>query len=294
MSDIIRVARVVGAEGGSGPVAAGVGYSGPGDLESGALLFGGLRAYSQATAGSNAVRLRRDGLSPGEQDFTTLANGSLDVAAIAAFKGADNLFVRTLYDQTGQGRHFEQSNSTLQPKLLLAQLGAYPVMDFDGTQFLQWTSNITQAQPVSAIAVSKYTAFAGGSGFGAIISSRTSNDAGIWWSAAGGASLEVFYDSPSLLLNLADGGPAINTWGALQWAVNGASSVVDANGSSKSGATGTANPLGSGLILWMGRDDTSTQNELIGQINEFGYWPLAFSAGEIAALNANQRSYWGF
>jgi hypothetical protein len=77
-------------------------FVGAGDVVSGAQAWWGLRSYTTAGVLSNIVRLRRDSDNT-EQDFATLSNGNLDVASISTFKSAANLFVVTLYDQTGNG-----------------------------------------------------------------------------------------------------------------------------------------------------------------------------------------------
>src|SRR4051812_24758284 len=81
-------------------------YVGPGDIVAGATGWWGLRAYTAASIGANAVRLREDSAFQSEQDFATIAGGGLDLAAIAAFKAlhsATNLFVTKLYDQSAGG-----------------------------------------------------------------------------------------------------------------------------------------------------------------------------------------------
>ena len=89
-------------------------YVGPGDIVSGAIGWWGLRAYTSASIGTNAIRLRRDGGSPGEQDFATVTGGGLDLTSITAFKGADNLFLVKLYDQVGTN-HLTQATAASQP-----------------------------------------------------------------------------------------------------------------------------------------------------------------------------------
>lgn len=69
-----------------------------------------------------------------EDDFTAseVADGTL-----AAFCGAGDGLVKTLYDQSGNGRDASQSTATAQPKIVssgvLVLENGLPAMDFDGT-----------------------------------------------------------------------------------------------------------------------------------------------------------------
>src|SRR5215475_9326831 len=92
-------------------------YVGPGDIVSGARAWWGLRAFSNATAGTNAIRLRRSSDSA-ELDFATLTNGSLDEAGITTWAGGASLFLIKLFDQTGNGQDVTQATTTRQPPFL--------------------------------------------------------------------------------------------------------------------------------------------------------------------------------
>src|SRR5262245_56094963 len=81
---------------------------GPGDVVSGAVAYWGLRAYTTAAIGNNAIRLRRSS-DNAEQDFATVLGGGLDLTSISSFKGAFNLSVVKLYDQTGGGNDMVQA-----------------------------------------------------------------------------------------------------------------------------------------------------------------------------------------
>src|SRR5262245_22962763 len=107
MDAIIRRPKIF-TSGGGAPFVQVTPYEGPGDIVSGAAMWVGLRAYSSASIGSNAVRLRRDGDSS-EQDFATVSGGGLDLSAISTFLAgvappSTNLFVSKLYDQSGNSR----------------------------------------------------------------------------------------------------------------------------------------------------------------------------------------------
>jgi hypothetical protein len=66
---------------------------------------------------SNIIRVRRSS-DNAESDFGYLANGAVDVAAVAAFCGAGDGFLTTIYDQSGNGRNMVQATTTLQPQVV--------------------------------------------------------------------------------------------------------------------------------------------------------------------------------
>lgn len=84
-----------------------------------------------------------------EDDFTAseVADGTL-----AAFCGAGDGLVKTLYDQSGNGRDASQSTATAQPKIVsggvLVLENGLPAMDFDGSNdYLANTTHNWAVQP---------------------------------------------------------------------------------------------------------------------------------------------------
>lgn len=63
---------------------------------------------------SNIIRVRRSSDNT-ESDFGYLANGAVDVAAVAAFCGAGDGFLTAIYDQSGLGRNLLQATTANQP-----------------------------------------------------------------------------------------------------------------------------------------------------------------------------------
>jgi len=103
------------------------------DSYSGAAAAYSLRQLSWAYGGP-VVRVRRDN-DNAEQDFTAteVSDGTL-----ASWVGAgNNGFVRTWYDQSGNGRHAQQGNSPNQPQIVssgaVATIGTKPALSFDGS-----------------------------------------------------------------------------------------------------------------------------------------------------------------
>ena len=90
----------------------------------------------------------------------------------------------------------------------------------------------------------------------------------------------VALDSTNLLV--------INTWAALQFVVNGASSVIASNGSETSGDMG-ANNLSGYKFYWAGTPDGA----YIGDSLETGVVFGALTGGQRASLNTNMHAAYG-
>ena len=102
------------------------------DAYGGAAAAYSLRGLSANYTGP-VVRVRRSSDST-EQDFTAaqVTNGTL-----TTFCGAGNGFVRTWYDQSGNGNHTSQTTTTKQPQIVssgaLNLLNTKPALKFDGS-----------------------------------------------------------------------------------------------------------------------------------------------------------------
>lgn len=102
------------------------------DTYSGAAAAYSLRSLSLAYGGS-VVRVRRSSDNT-EQDFTA---AQITDGTLTTFCGAGNGFVRTWYDQSGNGRHAAQNVNASQPKVVdngavILENGKV-ALDFDGT-----------------------------------------------------------------------------------------------------------------------------------------------------------------
>lgn len=252
-------------------------YVGPGDVEGSAIHWWGLRAYSAATIGDNAVRLRRS-TDDAEQDFVTLSDGSLDVASIATFKGAGNVFVKTLYDQPGGGSNLTQATNANQPQLLLSAIGSLPCISFASasSQRLASGSAVSVSEPFSVSSVAKADAASYMVYFGA-----GTEVLGILFAAKntmynGGVSYEVSLTGTD--------------WSAIQDVWNGVSSFQMINTVDNGAANAGAGAISSQTIQ-LGNDGFSDFSN--GRAAELGLWGSAFSGGQRTAMDANQRSYWG-
>ena len=68
----------------------------------------------------NLITVRRSSDNATNSFTYVSATGKLDTNAITAWSGSDTVYITTVYDQSGSGRNFSQSNTTLQPKLINA------------------------------------------------------------------------------------------------------------------------------------------------------------------------------
>lgn len=85
---------------GPGPVPSG-GYTGPGNLVSGATVWYGLRAYSAAKASAHAKSINvRRASDNATSDITVLSNGNLDIATATSFAGVDATCTGTIVTTT--------------------------------------------------------------------------------------------------------------------------------------------------------------------------------------------------
>ena len=250
-------------------------YSGPGDIVSGAARWWGLRAYSSATIGNNAVRLRRDS-DNSEQDFVTLSDGSLDVASIASFKGAANLFVVTLYDQAGSN-NFVQSTAASQPKFTLSGLGSLPIMDFSTSREMISASTETYSQPQTMSVVLQGTGVGGTAsiygGGGNVMGMISSGQAFMWSGSFQTASMSN------------------DAWHSFNAVYNGASSDANIDGVANAIDPGPNNVSSATVTLGVNTPGTQPWGR---ECVEIGRWPFDFSSGQSSAMSTNQHDYWGF
>lgn len=82
------------------------------------------------------IRIRRSN-DNAEQDIGYGSNNELDTAAITSFVGSNSAYIKTKYDQTGNGRHFTQATAANQPLIVnagtLEVRGGKPAALYDTT-----------------------------------------------------------------------------------------------------------------------------------------------------------------
>lgn len=263
-------------------------YLGPGDVVSGAVSWYGLRAYSRATIGSNAIRLRRTS-DNSEQDFATTgnSNGGVSIAAINTFAGGStNLYVVTLYDQISSNNVTQSVSSN---QLLFYSTGFSATLPaILGTSNAEWitrANSIGQSQPLTISSVEKRTG-----------NFTTQSDVLSW------NGIETTFAGTSNTVGMARAGGATVTAAAsdTSWhAVNSIFSTaadggIDVDGTRTTGSVVSTAGIVSGGDLIIAAGDTVGNNPLVGYFSEVGMWPTGFSTSQGSSMSANQHNYWGF
>jgi hypothetical protein len=252
-------------------------YQGPLDIAGAALGAWGLRALSAAKIGTAIDRIRSS--TAAESDFNALSGGFLDTAGIATFLGGNAGTFAKLYDQSGNGRDALQATAGNQQPYFPNAIGSLPSMRGDSADhYYQTAGSVTQAQPFSISAVVRPNLTSGNcffwGGTALVISC-------IWRSAV--PQLGIAGDITEIAVGLAN-----NTLVSFQALFNGASSFVRINGVSSS----------TGAVLTGSYSDVVSVAGPIGAAWRGDFHELLFFAGDksanFAALETNQRTYWGF
>ena len=128
----------------------------------------------------SALRIREDSGNT-ETDIGFDSNGDLDTAAIASHCGANNGYVVTWYDQSGNGYDATQATKTNQPQIYngssVITKNGKPAAQFDGTNDELDLPNAVQ--PANINNCSAFTVQANTTGFGLFLG--TSNGAARWY-----------------------------------------------------------------------------------------------------------------
>jgi hypothetical protein len=257
-------------------------YVGPGDIVA-AGAWWGLRAYSAAKAGTAAVRIIRASDST-QQDFNTLANGSLDTASIATFLTATTGKIVTLYDQTGGGYDLTQGTDASRPAYTANAIGSLPCLTTSGgATSLEAATTLSWAQPYTFLVVvsptdapnNTFVMCADPNAFSGFVMQYGSG--GSWIISAG--------------TNLTGGAATQGSFQVVQAVANSTSSSVKVDGGSLT--TGNAGTQSTTYHVDLGDQAANTGN-CNGRYLEAGIWHSAVSSANQTSLNSNIHTYWGF
>lgn len=265
-------------------------YSGPGDVNSGATAWWGLRAYSAAQADGThaAVNIRRASdtqtcdvllTTSGDLGNTTACSGAANGTAFATFCAATTCTIVTWYDQPGAGaNNFTQATVAKQDTLILSCLGAKACARRSAGQNYSATGSSIPVSFTLSLVANRTGA--------------TSSEGDIF--IGGGANGFYFDPTPGMVSYFNAGGvtaPASDTaWHAMQLEVGSGSSnfYIDATANALAGL-GFAFPS-----AWTFGDKSSTPtNGMTGDIVEMGIWPSGFNATQAGNICHNQFTYWG-
>lgn len=116
----------------------GVGFTGLLDEYGGAAAAYSVRRLSGSYSGA-LIEVRRSSDNT-VQDIGYDANGNLDTTALLSFVGAEDGFVRTWYDQSGNANNAQQTTTSNQPQIVssgsLVLENSKPAFDYLGSRFL--------------------------------------------------------------------------------------------------------------------------------------------------------------
>jgi hypothetical protein len=275
----------------------GGGYTGPGDVVSGAYAWWGLRAYNAAKAGTKAANICNSG-DANCADVNTLSNGNFDVTTAQGSPlncggTGGTCTIKVLYDQSGNTNcagsvacdlNVTAGGASARPTLTFSCVVSLPCMTLSGASGHRVESTgaaATQNQPYTISIVAKRTG------------SFTTNG-GIFYMNGNGGDLETNastntwkqYAGSNATFTISDSSPH-----ALQAIFNGASSNVYIDGSSTGTSPGASSFGSSGNVIL---GDNGGGNSINGWVGEVGVWGSGLSAGNQSAMNSNQHTYWGF
>ena len=127
------------------------------DLYPGAAAAYSLRKLRTAYTGP-AIQVRRS--SDDTLQDIGFVDGNLDTASLLSFVGSGNGFVKTWYDQSGQGNDASQASTAAQPKVVSSGVvvleNGKAAIEFDGTNDFFDATSVTTGNPKSIFISSKF------------------------------------------------------------------------------------------------------------------------------------------
>lgn len=193
------------------------------------------------------------------------------------FTGA--LFVNVAYDQTGNGNDASNSAPLSQPYFLPYCQNYKPCMVYDINSTsggsLTTTATFSVAQPYTIMA----SAFSiGGTSYQEI--TRASSSLTYIRFHASATSVDQYAGTQAIIT-----GVAYSVLHAFNGVFNNTSSILNIDGTDNATSVGTGAYSG---VAYLGND---FGENLYGNLNEVGLWPVAFSSGQRANMCANQASH---
>jgi hypothetical protein len=270
----------------------------------GAAAAYAVRLPANSTYYGPLIRVRRSN-DNAEQDIypvaTPDANGDrfLDTTALLAFTGANNGFVTTRYDLTGNGRHETQTTSAAQPRIVNAGVvdtaGGIPTIVFSGAQGLVTPITLSRTTYPNVLVNTVYQA--------TNISSGTQTLWGGDNASSGFPRWQVLYFGtfPSASFSVSTGSASLvqanmnntnrNVYSYVSNYPTASASYVAINGTQNTSFTET---VGSGaLALTFGAINPSLLYPFTGNIQESIVWFSAPTVVQRQALERNQGTAYG-
>lgn len=242
----------------------------------GAYSFRRLLSADRANRALSVVRASDSAII----DIGFAPNGNPDIATLAAFLTGTTGKVVTWYDQSGNGRDLTQATDANRPAIVLGALGVWPCMEFTtATMALLAAGNVTPATGLASFSVVGNRTVGTGA---ATLLRQNGNANRIGTSSVANTWRIVGGTSGSVAAAAADA-----AWHAAIGVMNGASSLINIDGTETTGTA--AGSTAAGAPGCSGQASTTTR-----QIECVMWDNLMLSAAERAGLVNDPRRAWGF
>lgn len=270
------------------------------DIAGASFAFSISRYLSATQVGNPVVRLREDS-GNNQLDFK-LNNSNVLVSNDAnedtvpewlAAHGASTAYVVSVYDQSGNGRTFSQSNTTRQPPLVLSSsLNGLAVIDFSGSSTYKLVSeasmNITSANGIEVhaltyptnVSASRNVVFAN---FAVSLGYVGGNGSGWLWQADIGDQM------------FASTAPINNTPYQISWRYVGSNQfIIKENGAEVwNGPSATGIDWRNGLHAIGNNAPDAAANSWAGQIAEVIFYNGIYNSGDVGDIETSMQSHGG-
>lgn len=252
----------------------------------------------------SAIRVRRSADSL-EADIGFLASGELNTPALLSHcSGTNSCFIRTWYDQSGNGRHATQTTTTRQPRIVNS--GSLETQNTKATLVALGTSGLLTPLTIGQLVSGTSAATAG---FSALVVFRQSSaTSSVIFAANGGANDRVlchatwsdgntYFDIANATAGSGRVSANIGNYSALTQLTllrNGTNQSVFRNGASSISGTMTGTvPSTASTTPFAIFNYASMGSGLIGSISEIIFFRSALSTTDRQALQTSQRNYFG-
>lgn len=214
-----------------------------------AAAYSAARRLSSTYTGS-LIRVRRSS-DNAEQDIGYTVGNLLDESALTTFVGANNGFVTTWYDQSGNGNNAVQSTAANQPQIVSSGTinkqsglsGSQPALSFDGVNdFFDLTSLITTTNYTAFVAAKRLNASLSGQWIAqkALIGQPTRPYAAILYTTTSLAFMSTYNSTTQLSASTSSTAYILLTsrWGSTQSIYINNSALTTSSGTDPNSGTG--------------------------------------------------------
>jgi hypothetical protein len=251
-----------------------------------------LRKLRTAYTG-NAIRVRRS-QDNAELDIGFTPNAILNTAALLTFVGANDGFVTTWYDQSGNSRHVTQATAANQPQIVTAGVvnteNGKPVINSN----FKWLSNSAVSNDASLWGGNPQT-------MNAVARSSSSNDRDFFALLGGTATTSNLRSLGAASggtdwryttgLDIFGSGVAINTYSIGTGRYSASTNNIRVNGVLRSTGSGTENTTAGELTIGARNPSGGTAGTFF--IGECILFNVSLSDSDALTLERNQGAYYG-